>query len=338
MIVRAALYYLLSLTLACAGTEPAILAYYASSERGSPAALTAHFQYFNQVATDVFDTDAKGKISGRMRPNDIDFIHSKKMPVYATVSNYGSDDFSPSIAHAIITSPEVTKAFLDAMTQRLAQYHYTGINVDFESLKPEDRAAFTAFIGTVAKKMHDGGYTLVLSVPAMQKDDSTNSWSGAFDLKELGVLVDVLQVMTYDQNGPWGAAGPVAGLDWVEQSVQYTASVVVPAKISMGIPAFGYDWDLTDKTKSGQLNWTRVHPLMNEVKAEEQWDEASSSPFFKYTRASHPHVAWYENEKSLGLKAKLVAKYHLAGISVWALGMEDDSFWQALRAELIPKA
>jgi len=105
----------------------------------------------------------------------------------------------------------------------------------------------------------------------------------------------------------------------------------------MGIPAFGYDWDLTDKTKSGQLNWMRVPTLLAETKSEAQWDEASSSPFFKYTRAGHPHVAWYENEKSLGLKAKLVAKYHLGGISVWALGMEDDSFWQALRAELIPK-
>jgi spore germination protein len=335
MLLRGILLYFIALATASAATEPAILAYYASSERGSPAALMAHCHYFNQVATDVFDTDEKGKISGRMRQDDLDFIRSKNMPVYATVSNYGGGDFSPSIAHAIIASPEVTQAFLDAMTQKLAQYHYTGINIDFESLKPEDRAAFTAFVGTVAKKMHDGGYTVVLSVPAIVKDDPDNSWSGAFDLKALGALVDVVQVMTYDQNGPWGSAGPVAGLDWVEQAVQYTASVVSSAKISMGLPAFGYDWDLNDKTKSGQLNWTRVHSLMSEVKAEEQWDDASSSPFFKYTRAGHPHVAWYENEKSLRFKAKLVAKYHLGGVSVWALGMEDDAFWQAVRAELI---
>ena len=280
-----ALLFLCALTLArAADSGPAILAYYASSERNSPAALTARFAYFNQVATDVFDTDDQGRISGRMRQNDLDFIHAKNLPVFACVSNYGVGDFSPSIAHAIITSPDITKAFLDAMTQKLAAGKYTGINIDFESLKPEDRAAFTAFIATAAKQMHAAGYTVVVSVPAMTKDDPANSWSGAFDLKSIGALIDVMQVMTYDENGPWSAAGPVAGFDWVEQSVAYTATVVAPAKVSMGLPAFGYDWDLADKTKSAQVNWTRIGPLLTATKAEAQWDASSSSPFFKYTR------------------------------------------------------
>ena len=80
-------------------------------------------------------------------------------------------------------------------------------------------------------------------------------------------LVDVMQLMTYDENGSWGEPGPSAGLDWVEQSVKYAASMVAPAKISFGIPAYGYDWDLTDPSNNTQIVWTAIAPLVASTKA-----------------------------------------------------------------------
>jgi spore germination protein YaaH len=43
-------------------------------------------------------------------------------------------------------------------------------------------------------------------------------------------------------------------------------------------------------------------------------------------------VVWYEDEKSIPLKSALAVSNNLAGVSVFALGYEDLSFWQALRA------
>ena len=222
------------------------------------------------------------------------------------------------------------------MLKKLAASHYSGINLDFESVTAKDRPAFTAFVATLAKAMHDAGYLVFISVPAELQDDPTDDWTGAFDLKALGELVDLVQLMTYDENGSWGDPGPVAGLDWVEKAVSFTASVVDSGKISMGIPAYGYDWNLAQKKANTQIAWRDIAPLLARTRTSAFWDPAASSPHFSYSQNGEKHVVWYEDAKSLGLKFALVAKYHLAGISIWALGMTDDAFWSAIKRKFSP--
>jgi spore germination protein len=308
---------------------PAVLAYY-TYDKSCSEALHAHAAYMNQVAMDLCSVTDKGVVSGAVPVPDIDFAHAHHMAAFATVSNYSGSDFNAQVAHAILTTPAFTQTFLDGMLAKLKLGHYQGINIDFESISAPDRDAFSAFVQTVAKQMRAAGYLTMVSVPAKQVDDPTNSWDGAFDYKALGAAADVLQVMTYDENGPWGKPGPVAGLDWVELCIKFAVSKVAPGKINMGIPAFGYDWDLTDKTKSSQITWSVLSEKFANLDGGE-WDAASSSPHFSWHSDGHLHETWGENERSLGLKVKLLAKYHLAGISVYALGMEDEAFWQALR-------
>ena len=40
-------------------------------------------------------------------------------------------------------------------------------------------------------------------------------------------------------------------------------------------------------------------------------------------------MVWYENDASIRTKAELVGQYDLGGWSMWALGKEDQSFWEA---------
>ena len=41
---------------------------------------------------------------------------------------------------------------------------------------------------------------------------------------------------------------------------------------------------------------------------------------------------WCENARSIELKSKLATVYNLGGVSVYALGMENVAFWQAVHA------
>jgi spore germination protein YaaH len=182
--------------------------------------------------------------------------------------------------------------------------------------------------------MRAAGYLTVVSVPAELQDDPTDPWAGAFDFKALGRDADILQLMTYDENGPWGPPGPVAGLNWVEPCAQFAVSVVPASKISLGIPAYGYDWNLTKGT-GVQVYWKNIPALIAKVGAVPQWDVASSSPYFSYTAANRAsHVVWYENAESIPLKSALAVRYGLAGVSVFALGFEDLTFWEAVSSGL----
>jgi spore germination protein YaaH len=218
------------------------------------------------------------------------------------------------------------------MLKVLAAGKFTGINIDFEAIPPEDRVAFTKFITNVTEQMHAAGCQVVVSAPAETKDDPKDSWSGAFDLKALGGIVDLLQLMTYDENGTWSTPGPVAGLDWVRSCVTYAASVAPPGKISMGIPAYGYDWDLTNPKKNATITWIAAAALLTKTGATSQWDAATASPWFSYTLNGHNHIVWYENARSIGQKVLLVGANGLNGVSIWALGMGDAGFWQAIHS------
>jgi len=298
----------------------------------SDHSLRAFASYLNQIPTDTFAINSKGKVSGTAPVGALAFARSKGMQTFATVSNFGKTDFVPFIAHNIVNHPAVRANAIRNMLAVVKTYGYSGINVDFESVPHKDRAAFTRFIRAVAHAMRAAGYLTVVSVPAELQDDPNDAWTGAFDFKALGRDADVLQLMTYDENGPWGPPGPVAGLNWVEPCAQFAVSVVPANKISLGIPAYGYDWNLTRGT-GVQIHWKNTPALIAKVGAVPQWDAASSSPYFSYTADNGTsHVVWYEDTQSIPLKSALAVTYNLAGVSVFALGFEDQTFWEAVSA------
>jgi spore germination protein YaaH len=294
--------------------------------------LTAFYSYMNQMPTDTFAVDVHGAVSGKAPTQALQFAKSKGMKTFATISNFDATGFDAKITHAILNEQKPREQAISQMLKLVEQWGYTGINIDFESIDHTDRKAFTSFVQDVAQKMRAAGYLTVVSVPAELKDNPEDSWTGAFDFAALGKTADILQVMTYDQHGPWGTPGAVAGLDWVEPCIVFSVSVVPASKISMGIPAYGYDWDISAKT-GVQVFWKDIPALIAKTGATPQWDSTSSSPFFTYHAADgSSHVVWYEDEKSIPLKSSLAVSHNLAGVSVFALGYDNLSFWQAVHA------
>ncbi len=104
------------------------------------------------------------------------------------------------------------------------------------------------------------------------------------------------------------------------------------AKISLGLPAYAYDWDLTAGTGTS-VDWKTIPALIARTGAAPVWDARSSSPHFSYTAGNgHKHVVWYENARSITLKSQLARTRNLVGVSVWVLGADDADFWKAVRA------
>jgi spore germination protein len=318
------------------------LGYYTGDER-SFEAVQNYAEYLTIVSADVYAVLADGTIAGGDDFGAVAFCKARRIEVYACISNYNGDpdvdSFDAELAHvAIVTHREAVIARLVALAE---DGGYDGVNVDFESLAysndiEDDRVAFTAFIHDLAARLHDSGLKLAISVPGKTEDSIDDDWSYPFDYAALGEDADLLQLMTYDEHGPWSEPGPVSGVDWVEDCVAYAVSLVDPAKLLVGLPAYGYDWDLTDSDLASwtfsatSFSWSSTAALLAQPGATEGWDAASQSPFVTYTERGHCHEAWYENAESLRAKTALIAKYSLAGLSIWSLGQEDDRFWGAV--------
>ena len=314
---------------------PAILGYYTFDD-SSYDSIANFGTSIDQISTDSFTVSGDGSIDGKAPTKAIALAKSKGAVAYACISNYGKTDFDPKIVHDIVSNPTAVTAITCNLLALLKSNLYAGVNIDFESIRKEDRDAYTDFVRHVSKSMHAAGYKTVISVPAELCDNPKDSWTGAFDLARLGKYVDLVQLMTYDESGPWAGPGPVAGIDWVRSAAKYAVSVIPASKVSLGMAAYGYDWDTTHKTTT-TVNWHKMPSLITSSNSTPHRDFKSGSPHFKYVAVDgSKHTVWYEDSKSIHQKAKLAASMNMAGVSVWALGKEDASFWKAVKTGLHP--
>jgi len=324
-------FALLAVALLCgpAAASPAAMAYYEGSQ--SNASLEAEAAVLNTVATDTFTVNKAGLVKGKVSPTLLQVASANNIALLAVVSNWSRHGFSGGILKALLTPGAAQNAAIANMAA-LALQGYAGINLDFEGVPHTDRAQYTAFAQLLATALHNEGKTLVLSLPAKTVDNPNDSWTGAYDFAALGQFTDTLQIMTYDENGPWGPPGPVAGLDWVTACIDYTETVAPAARISMGMPAYGYDWNLTAGTGTS-VSYADIPALIAQTGAVPQWNTQYASPWFTYTASDgSSHVVWYENTESITMKASFAAQAVVASVSVYTLGLEDPDYWQAVAA------
>jgi len=323
----------LAAPLAASAAGPMVLAYYAGYPNNY-ASLTANVASYNTVSLDYYDITAKGAVVGNGDPaptQAISFLQSKKIPAYGCVSNVDGD-WSPSIAHSVMTT------YLDTAVANLVAFaqanRFAGIDIDFEAVAQGDRANLSNFAQVLANALHAKGLKLILSVPAFSAADYDNPYNYAYDLRALGASADWLQLMTYDEDIPTWDPGPVAGSDWMENDLDYAVSLVPASKLLNGLPAYGYDW-LADDSGS-QLYWVATPGLVSKYGVTPKYDVQSNSEHFTYKPrdGTGRHTVWTENARSITLKAGLVGAYGLAGTSMYALGMEDASYWAAVKAGL----
>ncbi|WP_244893938.1 glycosyl hydrolase family 18 protein [Chromobacterium violaceum] len=324
----------LALAASQAQAGPMVLAYY-SGYAGNYAALTRYAASFNAVAVDFYNITAQGAVTGNgdPAPNDaISFLLGRKIPAYGCVSNVdGKGNWSADIAHAVSTSAQSQAV---ANLVKFAQdKRFSGINVDFEAVAQGDRNNFSHFIQVLGRALHAKGLKLIVSVPAFSAKDENHPANYGYDLRALGAAADYLQIMSYDEAIPAWDPGPVAGSDWMEDDLDYAVERVPAAKILNGIPAYGYDWKRPGD--GGMLYWKDTQAMIARYGAQPRYDAGTQSLTFNYGAADGSrHTVWTENARSVALKASLVNAYGLGGTSLYALGMEDDAFWAAVKQGL----
>jgi len=342
---------LATLSLACGGgnsdkapapkaTSKIVYGYFAGRSPVVLQSVKSNSSCLSDVAEGGMSLDADCNLIGSLFNSELlPFNKTNNIRSYTYVDNALGGDFNADLGHsALVTHKDKV---IDSFVALTKDGGFQGFNLDFEGLYPADRAAYSQFVHELAVKLHASGLKLALSVPAVSEDDPTDDWAGAFDYAAIGIDADLLQLMTYDENGPtWSDPGPIAGADWVEECAAYAATVVSPSKLLLGLPAYGYDWDLTAYAQDGAypfsyVPWTTFCEWLANPTAVNHWDATTLSPSVTYeSKDGHKHEAWFENPESIQAKAALVKKYNLAGLSVWSLGQEDARYWKAAIAGL----
>lgn len=301
--------------------------YYYSGDASSYNSMTANTGTIDEIATQTYNTDALGNISGLIPTNQLTYANSNGIKTYAMLQN----NFDGNIAKAVLENPTIRQALQNNILNAIKTNGYKGVNVDLEGVFYYDRSYYTTFVQELYNLLKPLGYSVTLSVPGKTGDNPTNSWNGAYDYAALAQYCDQMVLMTYDEHYPGGTAGPVASIGWVENVVKYAVTVVPKEKTMLGVAAYGYDWSSSGTKAYGINGMYNVAAANN---AAVMWDETSKTPYFNYTDASGiAHSAWFENNQSVGYKLDLVNNYNLNGIAIWRLGLENADYWTSIKTK-----
>ncbi|HXL04171.1 MAG TPA: glycosyl hydrolase family 18 protein [Bacillota bacterium] len=309
-----------------------VIGYYTEDYHGDPTSygsLLPNKDFLDGIAIFLHPIDKDGRVIGETSERAMKAAKSGNLQTLALVHNLVEGGFDEKRAHSLLHSYNSrAKAISDILTI-LEKQGYDGVNIDLENVNPRDRENLTAFMNELCARLKPRGYLVTMSVPAKTQDLPGQSWIGAFDYYALGKACDYIMLMTYDEHSQISGSGPVASFPWVEKVIKYAITQIPRHKVLMGVPAYGYDWNLATG-RAVALSYTQVMNRANRMGIAPSWDSKAKSPFFKYVEGGAWHEVWFESPHSLKPKLELVEKYDIGGIAIWKLGYEDNLYWKAI--------
>jgi spore germination protein YaaH len=255
------------------------------------------------------------------------------------------DDFSQSSLDQLALSTTAPQTLANSVLFLVKSRGLDGINLDLEGAGSGDQSGITSLVKTVSQ-------TLKAVSPNSQVTMDTYASSagdpnGFYDIPALSPFVDGFFVMAYQLNlrsTPSGQSPITSSMFSNQTTVNEYANAVPANKVILGLPFFGYDWPTTNGTMAAQpagaptvVTYAQEaasgHPIY--------WDPVTETAWTSYQVGSQWHEAFFENPNSLSVATQLARQNGIAGVGIWALGMDgpnDQAMVSALNGQALSTA
>ena len=251
--------------------------------------------------------------------------------------------FSKSGIHAVLATAAKRTALTKKIIDLVISGGGDGVNIDFEGMAKEDKAAMNAFINELNTKMKQQlpGADVTLATPAVD-------WTGAWDYDYLAEHSDGLMVMAYGlhwsggppgPNLPMGTGGPWnhKTLPWVIDDYVKYGKAANKHKFIIGLPLYGHAWKSSSGVP-GAASLGKATSVTYEkgiveapTKGGWKWDAVSQSSYYVYKASGTWMQAWTDTAAAFDIRVKYLDKRGTQ-MGLWALGYADKStpVWKSI--------
>ena len=242
-------------------------------------------------------------------------------PIVVLSSIEQNGNFQIEKTRVLFNDIGVQNTVINNMLSLMQDKGYTGIDLDFEFINPDDRDAYTAFVRNVRDTMSQYGYTVNVDLAPKISDTQQGTLYEGHNYTQLGIESDTVLLMTYEWGYTYGPPLAVAPVNKVREVVEYAVSSIDNEKIFLGIPNYGYDWLLPyakGVTVADSIGNETAIRIAQRYGAEIKFDDASKSPFFNYyDESGRQHEVWFEDVRSIEAKYGLIDEFSLKGAGYW---------------------
>jgi spore germination protein len=243
--------------------------------------------------------------------------HARQLPAILLIGNWSNaiGDFSEPLAHRMLSNPTAIAAVVSTLARVVAEQGWDGISVDLESLTARDRAGLTSFITSLRSALPAQAWLAI----DIQNDGSAAAYAAnGYDLHAIGVAVNELVLMGYDQHGPWeNTPGPVGAVSWQLRGLRIVLRSVPAAKVTLGVAGYGYAWrphaNVMLSDAGARALVARDDATARYVRTVGEWT----------ARLHDGSTLWWSDARSFRRRVALARAEHLHGLAVWSLGLSD---------------
>ncbi len=230
-------------------------------------------------------------------------------------------NFSNELASQLLNNVEVQNTLIENILRTMREKGYYGLDIDFEYVLPEDKAAFIAFINRITQRLNAEGYEVITALAPKTSSDQPGLLYEAHDYEAIGAVSNAVLLMTYEWGYTYGPAMAVAPIDRVREVLDYAVTEIPREKIYMGIPNYGYDFILPfvqGVSRAESVSNVGAVERAYDVGANIEYDEVSQSPFYNYfDNQGRHHQVWFEDARSIEAKLDLFSEYGFKGVGYW---------------------
>ena len=275
-----------------------------------------------------------------------------------------TDGTDKLVLAGLLKSPTSRAQIITSIVNLVTANNYDGIDLDFEGFAFVDgnttwsatAPLWVAFVKELSTALHAQNKLLSISTPYVLNPNDAQKGYFVYSWAAIASSIDKLRIMTYDYSV--SKAGPLGPITWAERTVQYAVSIMPASKIFVGVPGYGRDWvtavsgicpaNVSGTVKVGAKAATFVMrdaaSLAATYGATPTYNEQYGEMTFSYqkvyngttdsglsTSCTASRTAWYQDAKSWALRAALVTKYRIGGITAWTFGMEEPLAMESIR-------
>ena len=248
-------------------------------------------------------------------------MHARGIKVWPLINDFDKDiDYA-----ALFSSKSARRTLIGTLIKDATAYGYDGINLDFENVKKDYAKDFLQFVRELAVECHKNN--IILSTDNYKPEN----YNKFYNLKEQSSYVDYVIVMAYDEHYAGSEAGSVASLPFVMEAVSDTVALVPSNQVIVGIPFYTRIWSVSGSTTTSRA--VGMQDAINELNADGQtapWNEEAGQYVSSYEKNGVTKKTWFEEDKSVEEKLKVISEYDVAGIAAWKLGLEKSSVWSVI--------
>lgn len=245
-------------------------------------------------------------------------------------------NFDSGLADIILNNAESRENLAQNIVRTIDEKGYAGLDIDFEFIPAASSAAYADFIAYMKSLLSAEGKIVIAALAPKTSPAQRGLLYEGHDYELIGAAADFVLLMTYEWGYTYGPPLAVAPIPNVRRVLDYAVTVIPREKIYLGIPNYGYDWQLPfvqGESRAQSISNMRAVEIAREFGASIDYDGEAQSPYFFYTaNDGTAHEVWFEDARSIRAKLSLVTEYSLYGAGYWNLMRPFPQNWLVLNS------